>query len=78
MLALPGRVTPQTLCEKEIVAAGWLGRLYGVTFFFCEGSGSADSSELSKVVVRVSGTGWWRPFDLAGYSRSGPGLLYHE
>ena len=33
MLALPARVAPQTLRAKEIITAGWLGQLYGVTFF---------------------------------------------
>ncbi len=33
MLALPNRLAPATLRAKEIVDAGWLGKLYGVTFF---------------------------------------------
>jgi len=36
MLALPSRVAPNTLRAKEIVDAGWIGKLYGVTFFQVE------------------------------------------
>ena len=33
MLALPNRLAPATVRAREIVDAGWLGKLYGVTIF---------------------------------------------
>ncbi len=58
MLALPSRFAPDTRRAKEIVDAGWLGKLYGVTFFQVK-----DQARLTRPDYQKS---WFASPDTAG------------